>query len=316
MTKFYRAIKIAFQYMFRNFGLSFASVIVMTLSFFIVSVVGITFFGSYRLVQYVDSKPALVIFLRGDLTDDQAQKFTQLVNQTGLARSIDIKDTKYSEEDFLARYPDPELREKILSQGDSNLFPRNAFVYGDTQENLREIIPILEKNEDFMANMIDKTNADKFGWYHFDTDLATVIRDANKLISVAGGIITLFLFVISSILIFITVKLTINYHKRELEIMDLVGADGWFIRLPFVIGGIIYGVLGAVISTTIIFIFRSLIVQSSQSLIPRLTQFFGDIPWPNLDTYLIIDLYLITILVGAIVGASSSFFAIIRYVKK
>lgn len=317
MTKFFRAIKIAFQYMYRNFGLSFASVVVMTLSFFIVSIVGISFYGSYELVKYVDSKPALVIFLRGDLTEEQGKEFADIVNSTKLARDFSVKDIQYTADDFARNYPDPELQQSIANDDTKQFFPIVTFVYGDTQSDLEQLIKVLEKNENFMTNLVDTKNIDKVGWYSFDLNQAVVIKDANRLITVAGGIVTIFLFVISAILIFITIKLTINYHKRELEIMDLVGADGWFIRLPFVFGGIIYGVVGAILSTAIIFLFKNLVLQTSQSLIPRLSQFFGEVHWPDFNNpMLIIELFFVTMAFGAIVGALSSFFAILRYVKK
>jgi cell division transport system permease protein len=302
--------------MYRNFGLSFASVVVMTLSFFIVSIVGIVFFGSYKLVQHVDSKPALVAYLKPSLTDEEKQKFKEIVDSTGLVRSYNIEDSNYAKSDYFKKKPDPTLEAQISTQDPKKFFPSPVFIYSDSQESLSKIIEILENNEYFMNNLVDKTNLDRAPWYDFDANQASVIRDANKLITIAGAVITVFLFVISSVLIFITIKLTINYHRKEIEIMDLVGSDGWFIRLPFVVGGVVYGVLGALISTSIIFLFRSLVLQSSQSFVPRITNFFGEVPWPDLNTALIIDLYLATILVGALVGAISSFLAIVRYVKK
>jgi cell division transport system permease protein len=167
-----------------------------------------------------------------------------------------------------------------------------------------------------MDTIVDKRNIDKVGWYKFNGDQAEVIRDANKLLRSSGIAITLFLFVISSVLIYITIKLTITHHKRELEIMDLVGAEGWFIRLPFVIDGIIYGMLGGLLSTLIIFLFRNLIMQKSQGIIPRLSVFFSEIQWPDIDAVLMLKMILITCTFGAVVGAISSFLAIIRYVKK
>jgi cell division transport system permease protein len=316
MTKFYRAIKIAFQYMFRNFGLSFASIVVMTLSFFIVSIVGLAFYGSYELARFVDSKPGLVIYLRGDLTESQAKEFEDIVKATGLTREIVLKDLEYTREDFSMRIPDKELNENILGVETSAFLPRLTFVYADSQENLKQLITILEKNENFMENIVDTKNLDRQGWYSFDQKQANVIRDANNLITLAGGIITAFLFVISSILIYITIKLTVNYHKKEIEIMDLVGADGWFIRFPFVLDGIIYGVLGAFLSTSIIFLFQSLLLNNSTSFISTLASFFGEVNWPELNFMLVLDLYLSTMVVGAIVGALSSFFAILKYVKK
>ncbi len=316
MTKLYRAIIIAFQYMYRNFGLSFASIVVMTLSFFIVSIVGLSFYGSYELAKYVDSKPGLVIFLRGDLTEPQAKEFESLVNSTGLTREVSVKDIEFSKTDFAQRYSDPDLQNSLLNQDAKSFLPVVTFVYADSQEKLTELIKFLEKDEHFMKNIVDNKNLDRTSWYSFDQEQANFIKDANRLITVAGGLITAFLFVISSILIFITIKLAINYHKREIEIMDLVGADGWFIRLPFVLDGILYGVIGAFLSTSLILIFQKLIVNSSQSFIPRLTNFFGEVPWPSIDLKLVLDLYLMTMLIGAFVGALSSFFAILRYVRK
>lgn len=302
--------------MYRNFGLSFASIVVMTLSFFIVSIVGLAFYGSFELAKFVDSKPGLVIFLRGDLTEAQAKEFQEIVNATGLTREVSVKDIEYSKQDFANRYSDQELQDSLSDQDTKSFLPIITFVYSDSQVKLKDLITNLENNENFMKNLVDTKNMDRTSWYSFDQEQANVIRDANRLITVAGGIITIFLFIISSILIFITIKLAINYHKREIEIMDLVGADAWFIRLPFVLDGIIYGVLGAILSTSFILLFQSLILQSSQSFIPRLTSFFGEVAWPSLDIRLIFDLYFLTIVIGAIVGATSSFFAIIRYVKK
>jgi cell division transport system permease protein len=316
MTKFYRAVKIALQYMIRNFGLSFASIVVMTLSFFIVSIVGLAFYGSYELARFVDSKPGLVIFLRGDLTEEQSAEFRNIVDSTGLVREIVIRDNEFSKNDFQEKFEDPELQEILENEEDTSFLPVITFLYSDSQENLQQIIQILESNEVFMTSIVDQKNLDRASWYSFDQEQANIIRDANRLITVAGGIITIFLFVISSVLIFITIKLTINYHKKEIEIMDLVGADGWFIRLPFILDGIIYGVLGATLSTTTIFLFHKLIVNSSGSFVSTLSSFFGQVAWPTIDAMLVLELYLITILIGAIVGALNSFFAILRYVKK
>jgi cell division transport system permease protein len=313
MVKVLRAFKTALQYMIRNFGLSFASVVVMTLSFFIVSIVGLAFYGSYKLVKYVDSKPALTIFLRGDLDVAKAERFAEIVNGTGLAREVKVNDIDFSKDDLVTKFPDLA---GTITEDNKTVLPVITFVYGTSQDNLGQLIKVLEGNQEFMDSLVDRKNIDKVGWYKFNSDQADVIRDANKLLRTSGIAITLFLFVISSVLIFITVKLTIHYHHRELEIMDLVGAEGWFIRLPFVIDGIVYGVLGGLFSTGIIFLFKNFIIQRSQGLVPKLSVFFSEIQWPNLDTAMILKLFLITCSIGAVVGAVSSFLAIIRYVKK
>lgn len=311
MIKFWRALKTAFQYIFRNFGLSFASIIVMTLTFFIVSIVGIAFYGSVRFVKYIDSQPALTVYLRNDLSEEKNKEFETLVNSTHLATEVSIKPIEFSVEDFNNKYPEIVLNDKSKSK-----IPVMAFIYGNSQENLSQLIQVLSNNDSFMKTMIDTSNLDKISWYDFNNDQAEVIHDANKLLRTSGIAITLFLFLISSILIFITIKLAIQYHKRELEIMDLVGADAWFIKLPFVVDGIIYGILGGLFSSGIIWIFKSFVIQKSQQLVPTLSGFFSGVEWPTLDLKLILQIIGATCLMGAFVGALSSFLAIIKYVKK
>lgn len=319
MIKIFRAIKIGFQYMFRNFGLSFASVVVMTLSFFIVSVIALVFYTSFLLVRYIDSRPALVIFLKGDLSEEEASKFVDLVNSTALVREISLKDIDYSRKDFLNKYRDPELENLLVGKDKQEVqtfMPRIAFIYGNSQTDLEKLINILESDSYFMNSLVDKYNIDRIGWYSFNKDQANIIYELNQLILWLGLSFTLILLFISGVLIFITIRLSINYHRKEIEIMYLVGADGWFIKLPFVISGIIYGILGAFFSTTLLVLLKSFLFENSNSLVPRLVNFFSGVPWPDLDINLTLIIYLTTIGIGAFIGAASSFFAIVRYVKK
>jgi len=313
MIKFFRAFKTSFQYMFRNFGLSFASVIVMTLSFFIVSVVGLAFYGSYKLVQYIDSKPALTVFLKGDLNEQEANEFANIVNATGLAKKVDINTIEFSKDDLNKKYPELTI---TITDENKNILPVITFIYANSQDDLTKLITSLESNETFMKTMVDQKNIEKVGWYKFNKDQAEVIRDANKLLQTSGIAITVFLFVISSILVYITVKLTIHYHRKELEIMNLVGAEGWFVKLPFIIDGMVYGILGGILSISILFLFKNLVITKSQGLVPKLNIFFADIQWPPVDVKLVLLAFAITCTIGAFVGGTSSFIAVMRYAKK
>ncbi|MFW5719966.1 MAG: cell division protein FtsX [Candidatus Dojkabacteria bacterium] len=312
MSQIVRIFKTALQYMMRNFGLSFASIIVMTLSFFIVSFVGLAFFGSLKLVEYFDSKPALVIFLRGDISEEEVDEFRNVVEGTGYVRDMNINDLDFSQENFESQYPDME---GTINEENINSLSRVTFIYSDSQEHLQSIITELEKNENFITNIADQRNPE-LGWYSFNLQQAEVTREAFELIRTAGVAITIFLFFISSILIFITVKLTITYHRRELEIMELVGADGWFIKMPFIIDGMIYGILGGLLSTSIIVVFKNIFVAQSQSFVPRIQAYFSEVPWPTIDNQLILEATLVTCGIGALIGIMSSFFAIMRHVKK
>lgn len=290
----------------------------MALSFFIVSIVGIAFYSSLKVIEFIDSQPSLVIYLKGEITNDEKESVKQIIESSGNVSRVRIENIEFSQEEYYNSYPELSILDDegiINNENRSKAFPVLAFVYSNSQDELKKIISRLENNPDFLNKYIDQTNIAETGWYSFDEVLADAIKETNEILRQVGLIITILLALISSTLIFITIKLTIQYHSRELEIMELVGADWLFIRLPFIIDGVIYGILGALISTGTIFLFQNFISNASKNLVPNLQAFFTGVSWPELNTELILNVLAITVVSGATVGFFSSLFAIIRYVK-
>ena len=122
-----------------------------------------------------------------------------------------------------------------------------------------------------------------------------------------AGLTILFVF-ISILTAFNTIRLAMYAHKVEIEIMRLVGASNWYIRIPFVIQGAILGALGCVITLAII---SPVAVYVS----PRIIQFL-----PGFDLYMyfmnnFLSITLMLVLIGVGVGVFSSLIAIRRYLK-
>lgn len=84
-------------------------------------------------------------------------------------------------------------------------------------------------------------------------DVVDKLLMISRVISTAGMSVILLLFVISMFVISNTIKIVLYARKREINIMKYIGATNWFIRWPFIIEGIILGLLGATISLGFIF---------------------------------------------------------------
>lgn len=152
------------------------------------------------------------------------------------------------------------------------------------------------------ASIIDKVNY---------SQNKAVIERLNSLISGArklGYIVTLFLIIISIIITFNTIRLTIFISKEEIGIMRLVGASKMRVRGPFMIEGAIYGII-ATILTLILF-------WPATAWVGRnMTSFLG----MNLYDYYISNLFQIFIIIllsGVFLGIISSFIAIRKYLNK
>jgi len=109
-------------------------------------------------------------------------------------------------------------------------------------------------------------------------------------------------------LIYITIQLAIFARRREVAVMKLVGATNWFIRIPFMLEGLIQGVLGALLAFGLSFVFRGTIASLVQNnLVGHNTLFVTS------GEAVVVGLQVIFI--GAVVGAISSAIAVRRFLR-
>jgi cell division transport system permease protein len=94
-----------------------------------------------------------------------------------------------------------------------------------------------------------------------------ILKVAN-IINAIFGIAVLVLLSAAAILIANTIRLSIFARRREIEVMKLVGATNWFVRGPFMLEGLICGLVGALLAVILLFISKEVALPS---LLPRLT---------------------------------------------
>lgn len=122
-----------------------------------------------------------------------------------------------------------------------------------------------------------------------------------------GVLIFSILFIVSLFLINNTIKLTVYSRKREIGIMKYVGATDWFIRWPFIIEGMIIGVLGSLISTLGLY-------YAYKLLFSKTAEFLGMMQLVS-PAYVLGNLMLKFILSGIIIGAFGSIISIRKFLK-
>jgi cell division transport system permease protein len=155
-----------------------------------------------------------------------------------------------------------------------------------------------EKGEEFI-DMINYQESEKQ-----ISKLSSISKSAQR-----GGFAISVIFAALAILVaFNTIRIAMYSHHREVEIMRLVGATNWFIRLPFIVEGILFGIFGSVI--TMCFLYGAILAVS-----PRLIEF---LPGFNLFDFFqahFWEIFGIQLLVGVALGVISSLIAIRKYLK-
>ena len=123
-------------------------------------------------------------------------------------------------------------------------------------------------------------------------------------------IIMAFLVIISVIVVSNTIKLTVMARADEIHIMRYVGANNWFIRGPFMVEGIIIGLVAALISAgAITFIYQKLVETVGD-------QIFAIVSSPLISVqYMAVNLTIIFIALGCSIGAWGSIVSMRRYLK-
>lgn len=133
-----------------------------------------------------------------------------------------------------------------------------------------------------------------------------LIQFAN-MVQLIGGVSAIILFFIAVFIGSNTIRLTVYARRREIYIMQLVGATSWFIRMPFLFEGMILGTIGGVIACLIIYGSSCYIVNLALSIMPLMEQLSCDI-----NPY---KFYSGLIGIGIVLGAFSSIVSIRRYLK-
>ncbi|HYH74335.1 MAG TPA: permease-like cell division protein FtsX [Candidatus Saccharimonadales bacterium] len=288
----------------RNAWLAIAAmaVMVITLTIVLFSIIANATFTN--TIEQITAKIDVSAFLKDGLPQEDIDNFIEEVE--GLSN---VKTTNYvSKEEALKKYiadnsDNPDLLSAV-SQTDNPL-PATIQIKPNDLNRLDEIRKFLDKSEsrEIVADVSYKDDR---------KEAIDKITHATNLLQRAGIVAVLVFAVISVLIIFNTIQMAIFNRRDELTIMRLLGASTSYIRGPFVVESIIYGILSAIISTLLIHLLfvasKSALQATSLGLLDinySATYFKGHFWW----------LLLMQLGIGILIGAVSSIVATRRYLK-
>lgn len=291
----------------RNASLAVAAIAVMVVTLTIVLFSVVTSATLNHTISQIADKINISIYLNDSVTADQRN---DLMNQLrGLKQ---VKSVEFiSKDQALAEYKAANANNKDLLQAineTGNPLPASIQVDPVDPARIDEIQKLLSKPAT-QALEDPQAGTSYSGDRKAAIDKIAHATDVLKRVGIAA--VALFTLV-SMLIIFNTLQMAIFNRRDEITIERLLGATTWYIRGPFVVESIIYGIVSALISVTIIdvlFVVASSTLQaSSLGLL--------DIGYANgyfYDNFLI--LLTVQLLAGIVIGAVSSIIATRRYLK-
>ncbi|MFN8614771.1 MAG: permease-like cell division protein FtsX [Vampirovibrionales bacterium] len=183
-----------------------------------------------------------------------------------------------------------EMRTSLDIRGMENPLPDAIHVQSDDPQNIAALATELQRLPE-----VDEVYVAK--------DLLKKVRDISRLVSFIGLVVAVFMGAMTLFVISNTIHLLIEARSREIEILRMMGVGNWFIRLPLLLQGALYGLAGAIIA----YIPLNVAVYYMQELFARL-QF-------STSDYSVKVVFIILLLMGVLVGAGGALVSIRKYLR-
>lgn len=291
----FRSIRDAFKSVVRNFSLSLASISCITITLLIIAASLLISDNVRNFTQEIEKDVTIVTFLNSDVTNDVRNNFEVELKKLDNVETYTFKSKAEVKADM-------EATEKELSSILQD--------WSDAENPLKDTYTIKVKDVEKIgetAKKIEKIEGVSLVQYGegLVEKLVGLFGAVEKVTIVAALALTL----VTIFLIINTIKLTIFSRKREISIMRLVGASNSRIKLPFVIEGIVLGIIGSIIPViAIVYGYTALYDHFGGQLFSPVIKLVEPMPF-------ILYSSLIVLGIGMIVGMLGSANAVRRYIK-
>ena len=225
-----------FSNVFKNKKSTGASLMIMCATMIIFGIFLILGENINHFVDQVKSEQGFQVFLKTDATDEEIQKVGEEIRKIDGVSTAEYKDKAYALNTMKEKLGD---KSELIEGYGPDYFP-TSYVVTLTDLNL---------SKDVQNKILEIANVDKIT--SSDKTVSTLLSLA-KGIKVVTGVILLLLIVISIFIKSNTIKLTVHARRKEISIMKYVGAINNFIRWPFIVEGMIRGILASAISIVIV----------------------------------------------------------------
>lgn len=290
-----RVVANSIKHILRNPWDSITAILVMTLTVFVTSALGVMLFSSDKMLAYLENRLEVTAFFSENTTEDYILAIKQELEVQ--SEAIGVEQVRYiSQDEALEIFKrqnqnNPETLEFVTA----DILPASLSVSARSLNDLQLLAERLEEDERVEDVLYQRDIAEKFeAW--------------NSRIRMVGIVFSIYLLAMSVLILLIVMSLSIREFSKEIEVMRLVGASTGYIRWPFILDGAFYGFFAAVVSTIGIFFLLPYVQQFSNELVSGLVLF---------DNMYLFTAYVFlgSLALGVILGVTGSLLAIRKQLR-
>lgn len=282
-----------------------ASLFMIFMTLFVVAIFLLLAASSSAILSYFESKPQLTVFFKDEKDKTSTDQLLEKLKATGkVAQAVYI-----SKEQALAAYREQNKNDPLLLEMvTADILPSSLEISATSPKYLVELAEIARKEQGIDEVILQKEVVDALiSW------TSTIRR--------VGIIFIIFLLLSTFFILLTSIGMKIAFRKEEIEILRLVGATSWYIRRPFILEGITYGLVGAtaawIVLSGLVLYFNPFIASFLRG-IPELPLFqFENVTlyvWPP-TLALFVLMWIILNFCGFLIGFLGSLFAVSKYMR-
>lgn len=289
----------------RNAWLTVAATAVMTITLFIIFLS----MAIQNVVQdtgsQISNEVDMSIYLANDTDEETVATITKEISALTSVTSVNVETPE-------------DARIKQAEENKESPEVLQAINEATNQHDWRVRVKLVDINDTSQlreyvnTNQIYKDNASERKLPSFAGERKAAIENIGRIVDFArqvGILASLVFVIISTLIIFNTIRMAIFNRKEEIQMMKLIGAERSFIRGPFIVEAIVYGLIGAIIASSLGYAVLLFAAPSIQSYGLNIT------PTLNSAVYYAGFVVLGMIIIGALIGIISSLLATRRYLK-
>lgn len=286
----------AFEFAKRNIRRTPYQAVVASLVCFLTFFALLTFLilaaGSQITLRYFESKPQVIAFFKEGTTDLDVSSLENALKEEQRVTGIKYVSKEEALEIYRERNKgDPTLLELVTA----NILPASLEISTRSPQDLGPLAEILQKEPAISEVIVPE-------------DVVATLTSVTKVIRIVGLATVGLLMIFATLVILMIIGFKIRIKRDEIEIMRLLGASPSFIRNPFILEGIFYGVAGA-----------SLAWITSYLLLwyftPFLQGFLGEVKLLPVNPLFMLVLLLTSLMTACIIGYLGAFGAVRRYLR-
>lgn len=271
------------------------AIMITTLTLLVVAVFSLLSIGSVKILKYFETAPQVIAFFKPgqDLSDIQIANIRAQLDKTGKVNEFRYVSTREAEAIYKEKNKDNPL---LLELVDYNILPASIEISAKDLKDLKDLKDILQVQEG-----VDEV-------IYYEDIVINLSRWISSVKQLGLGVIA-YLTLESVLVILVIIGMQISSRREEIEILKLIGATNWFIRKPFILTAITYGLMGSFLAWGLSYL---LLLYST----PFLAEWLGDIPLLPIPFGVMMLLLAGELVLGMMIGIIGGMLATHRFLKE